>query len=356
MLGLHWRKSVGPILILFTLVLVSSCGDSSVMDSAPKGSFSIVVIPDTQRYRGLDDKHPTDDTVPLTNSVLAAHVEWISANLESQRIAFVSHLGDITIRNTVRQWEIAHRHMDEIHGKVPYGIAVGNHDMTPQGDSSLFQQYFPASRYRKFYWYGGFYAGDPLRPGHSGNNANSYQLFTAEGINFIIVHLENNAPDAVVAWANQVMTTHAGRIALISAHMDLGPLEAPRTAQDKSEAPKGRMRWSKRLEDSSNTPEQLWDKLYRKHANLLMIFSGDQSRTSAMRLDVRGDHGKIVYGLMSDYTSSGPLRIYRILPAKNRIEVITYDTKRDEVIDSSRFLPGRENHQFVIELDLEVYR
>ena len=101
------------------------------------------------------------------------------------------------------------------------------------------------------------------------------------------------------------------------------------------------MRWHKCHGERGNTPAQMWEKLYRKHPNLLMVLSGDQSRTSALRLDATGDRGNTVYGLLSDYTSSGPkLRIYRFFPDKDSIEVITYDTVRGEVIDGSTHVPG----------------
>jgi hypothetical protein len=108
------------------------------------------------------------------------------------------------------------------------------------------------------------------------------------------------------------------------------------------------MRWHKSHGDRGNSPAQLWDNLYRKHPNLLMVYSGDQSRTSALRRDAAGDHGNTVYGLMSDYTSSGPLRIYRFSPKNDTIEVITFDTTRKEVINASRHVSGREKHQFTI--------
>jgi hypothetical protein len=49
---------------------------------------------------------------------------------------------------------------------------------------------------------------------------------------------------------------------------------------------------------------------------------------------------------MSDYTSSGPLRLYRFLPAREEIQVITYDTSRREIVTSTRLLPDSASHQF----------
>ncbi len=107
---------------------------------APEGAFSIVVIPDTQQYRGRGTKAEPESQAPLTNAVFEAYVEWTVSNLDRQRIVFVSHVGDIVDINNRDQWAVARRCMDRLHGRVRYGISVGNHDMTGDGDSSLFQE------------------------------------------------------------------------------------------------------------------------------------------------------------------------------------------------------------------------
>lgn len=328
-----------------------SWAEEAKLDDAPPGSFSIVVIPDTQRYLGQGTKATPDSDDPVTNTVFEAHTRWIVQNLQKQRIAFVSHVGDIVDRNVPEQWDVARRWMDVLHGKVPYAISVGNHDMTSKGDSSLFQQYFPASRFAEFDWYGGAFQSDREEPTISGNNANSFQLFSVEGLDFIILHLECNAPDDVLQWANDLIQEHSDRIALITTHMDLGPREKPRDSRDFFDAPKGRMQWKKCHGERGNTPEQMWEKCYRKHANLLAVFAGDQSRTTAYYLKSVGDHGNTVHALTSDYTSSGPLRIYRFLPNEKKIRVITWDTTRERLCEETKFVPGRENHQFTIDWD-----
>lgn len=321
----------------------------TTLDEAPAGSFSIVVIPDTQKYLGRATKATPDSEAPVSNAVFEAHVRWIAENLQTQRVAFVSHVGDIVDRNVPEQWEVARRAMDHLHGKIPYAISVGNHDMASNGDSSLFQQYFPASRFAGFDWYAGSFRSDRTEPVFSGDNANSCVLFSAEGLEFVFLHLECNAPDDVLQWANAVLEQHFARIAMITTHMDLGPVEQPRAAGDFFGATKGRMQWKKCHGARGNTPEQMWEKCYRRHANLLAIFSGDQSRTTACYLKSVGDHGNTVHALMSDYTSSGPLRIYRFLPGENRIRVITWDTTLECLCEETRYVPGRENHQFVME-------
>jgi hypothetical protein len=319
------------------------------LDAPPPGAFTIVVIPDTQGYFGRATKNTPTSTEPLTNPVFENHTRWIAEKRQQQAIVFVAHVGDIVDINNEEQWQLARACLDRLHGVVPYALAVGNHDMKANGDSSLFQKYFGAERFEKFSWYGGTFKPADAAQIVSANNANSYQLFAAGGLEFVHLALECNAPDDVVAWADGVLRKYANRRALITTHMDLGPLEKPKSDAGFVEDPKGRMRWVKIHGSRGNSPQQLWDKLYRHHPNLAFIFSGDQSRTTALTLAANGSVGNMVRSLLSDYTSSGPLRLYRFLPAENKVQVITYDTTRRAIVDTTRYVKDRNEHQFTID-------
>src|SRR3569833_4430051 len=84
-------------------------GEDAQLEPAPAGSFPLVVIPDTQGYRGAGTKATAGATEPVTNDYFATHTSWIVDNLARQRIAFVSHVGDIVDKNTTAQWEVARR-------------------------------------------------------------------------------------------------------------------------------------------------------------------------------------------------------------------------------------------------------
>ena len=318
---------------------------------APEGSFSIVVIPDTQHYRGKGTKSTPKSDAALTNAVFDSYTQWASDNLERQRIVFVSHAGDIVDKNTPEQWELAQRCMDRFHGRVPYGIAVGNHDMTGAGDSSLFQRYFAASRFKDFAWYGGCFTNDGEDQSTSGNNANSYQLFAAQGMKFVFVHLECNAPDNVLAWADQVFERHADRRALVTTHMGLGPRDRPKKPRDYFDTPKGRMQWKKRHRERGNTPEQMWQKCFRKHKNLFIVFCGDQSRTQAMHQTTPGEHGNPIHEVLSDYGPYG-LRLCTFLPKQNLIQIRTYNPVSGKLCEKTKILPDRAEHQFSLRYDM----
>ena len=340
------------LLLLWSVWFAAASWAGSPLSPAPQGSFSIVVIPDSQCYKGRGAKATPLSQDPVTNAGLEAETRWIADNLERQRIVFVSHVGDIVDKNTPEQWEVARRCMDHIHGRVPYGISLGNHDTGRKSESTLFQQYFPRSRFAEFKWYGGCFEPAEKDSVASGNNSNSCQLFSAAGLNFVILHLECNAPDEILSWADGVFEKYADRRALVTTHMDLGPLEKPKTIQDYATAPTGRMKWAKKYGSRGNTPDQMWQKCFRKHANLSMIFSGDQGEVTALWQKAAGDHGNTVYELLSDYSLPGVIRINRFLPAQNQIQVITYDTLKDALCEGTKAKPGRENHQFTIPYDM----
>ncbi len=345
------RHHILPVLLAIFLLFAPMA--VAELAPAPEGSFTIAVIPDTQHYRGRATKSQPDSEDPVTNPNFQALTPWIVENLESQRIVFVTHVGDIVDINNHDQWTIARECMDHLHGVVPYGISVGNHDMVRSGDSSLFQEYFGAERYAEFDWYGGYYAGNPeLGPAVSGNNANSYQLISAEGVDLLLMHLECNAPDDVLEWAAGVLEAHPDRRAFITTHMYLGPLERPDTAEGWFDDPRGRMVWHKCHGARGNTPQQMWEKLFSRHPNIMTVQAGDQSRTQSIRYEAEGEHGNIVHEMMFDYGGGRHIRLLRFHPAENRIEAITWDTREEELTAPTSRVEDPDQWQFTLEYDL----
>ncbi len=340
-----------PAMLVSLAVSAEQSAVAGELLSAPDGSFSIVIIPDTQHYRGSGTKEASEDDGPLTNQVFESWTDWIAANLHRQRIAFVSHVGDIVDINNRAQWALARRCMDKLHGRVPYGISVGNHDMTGDGDSSLFQEVFPKSRFAAFKWYGGCFEKPSDATGISGNNANSVQLFEAAGMKFVALHLECNAPNDVLQWANSIMRHHGDRRAMIITHMGLGPRDKPTTGQDYFDAPKGRMTWTKRHGKRGNSAQQMWEKCFKMHDNLFLICCGDQSRTQAMRQESIGQQGNTVHELLSDYGAVG-LRVMRFIPTKNLIEVRTWDPLKGVLCESTQIVKDRNQHQFTLSYEM----
>ena len=83
---------------LAALVLGIAAGRAEKLPPLPDGAFTYVVVPDTQLYRGEGahvKKGKKPQSGPTRNPAFASRIDWIAANIEKEKIAFVSHVGDI---------------------------------------------------------------------------------------------------------------------------------------------------------------------------------------------------------------------------------------------------------------------
>jgi hypothetical protein len=313
------------------------------LPALPDGAFTVAVIPDSQQYRGLNTKAEPDSKDPLTNVVFDTQTKWLAEHVADQKIVFVSHVGDIVDRNKPDQWALAQKCMDTLHGKVPYGISVGNHDMINKtGDASLFQAHFPASRFSGMNWYGG----------NLDNNVCSFQTFEAQGLECLWIHLPCNAPDRMLHWADEVMDGHPRKLCFVTTHMYLGPLEKPEDEDAFFTGPKGVMRWSKCYGKEGNAAVATWEKCFSRHANLVAVCCGDQSRSQAMHMSQTGAAGNTVHSMLSDY-GPGELRLLRFNPAIGRIDVVTCNPLTQSLCKSTRVVKDEREHQYSLDVQFK---
>jgi hypothetical protein len=273
----------------------------------PGEDFTLVLLPDTQVYA---ERFP--DT-------FLGQTQWIVDNRDALNIAAVLHLGDLVETASVTaQWEVADAAFDILDSapELPYGLAVGNHDQTPDGNPSgtqNFDRYFPVSRYDGIVpWYGGHFGDD---------NDNHYVLFSGGGLDFVAVFLEydDGADPAVLAWADGVLKRYADRRTILVTHFTmfsslLGNLFS----------------WQ-----GLPTYEALKD-----NPNLFLMLGGHFCETG-QRTDVFEGH--VVHSLVSNYQcrpngGDGWLRLLEFSPAANSIRVRTYSPTRDEFLTE----PGQE--------------
>ena len=330
------------------------------------GAFTYAVIPDTQRYLGEGCGWEGLGAEGRTrNPAFESRVQWLVDHIKDQRIAFVSHVGDITDKNNDSQWKYVSDLMGRFEGKVPFGITAGNHDMTDTGDTSLFRKYYPVERFSKYPWYAGNFEGYTTARGlfKCGGVADTCQLFEAGGERFVVLHLECNAPDKVLAWVDSMLDKHADRHAIVCTHAYLGPLEAGyrNYARDVMHGPYvkripdallGRMRWITANVPDGNTGEDMWRKCFSKHKNLFLVVCGDQSAVMTFRQTSVGEGGNVVSECIQDYPRTSDdsdwLRLYRINPKAGRIDVITYSPRQDTICQECTFFDKPVYHQFTL--------
>jgi Concanavalin A-like lectin/glucanases superfamily/FlgD Ig-like domain/Fibronectin type III domain len=276
------------------------------LTGGPAGpDFTLIGQPDTQYYTG--------ELNGGTNAILLSINNWIVANRASRNIAYVATLGDCVEHgdnggNDI-EWQHADAGYDLIENPattglpegIPYGITVGNHDQSPNGDpqgtTTFYNQYFGASRFQGRGYYGGHYGSD---------NDNWYDFFSAGGMDFIVISFEyDTTPDqAILDWADGLLTTYSNRRAIILSHW---------IANTGNPA-------------SFSTQGQTIYNAMRGHSNLFLMLCGHVPG-EGRRQDTF--NGVTVNTLMSDYQGrtnggNGWMRIMTFSPANNTVEVETY--------------------------------
>jgi hypothetical protein len=263
-------------------------GPLSVTFYAKPASFTVVHIPDTQSYAA---------TYP---AIFDEITTWIVESWHDLGGAYAVHVGDIVEDGmSSEQWEVASAAMAILEDPassglvdgVPYGILPGNHDTL--GD---FDRYFGPGRFEGRWYYTGHY------PSYS--NHNNYTLYSAGGMDFIQINLENNPAQGALNWADALLKAHSGRRGIVASHSIL----LWRQSDQGAWMPSGQAIF-----------EQLGD-----NANMFMILGG-HSRCETKRIDVSAS-GTTVYTLVADYTNeaNGNIRLVAFSPAENLIHVRTY--------------------------------
>ena len=283
---------------LLTLLLVLS---ATLVSAAP---FTVVLLPDTQNY---SEKYP---------GTYMAQTQWIVESAKAENIKFAIHLGDIVQHaGNEQQWQVAdisHALMEQGRKSVPYSVVPGNHDMDKEEktlirDTTLYDKYFPPSRFERHAWYGG----------HMGsNNANNFCTFKADDMKFLVLSLEFAPPAKTLEWASRVLDGHPEHRVIVATHYHMRP-----DGRGKDDTVYGL---------GGNAGEKLWDNLISKHENIFMVVSGHVlglHHTTSLN-----DAGKPVHEILCDYQGypnggDGWLQSLRFVPKEDKIYVNAYSPK-----------------------------
>ncbi len=176
--------------------------------------FTVVVLPDTQYYTrpGDDPKYFYDQT------------KWIMENAEAYNIVGVIHNGDIVDNASVEsQWVVADTAMKTLERSsarfpdgMPYGVAAGNHDQSPNGTvggTTNYNKYFGTSRFANRSYFGGTYA--------SGKMDEHWFTFNAGGLDFVVVDLQFSREarePAVLEWTRSIFQQHPDAFGIVNSH------------------------------------------------------------------------------------------------------------------------------------------
>lgn len=315
--GCTWGR-LASLCALAVIVSPAAAAPPTYQTDAP---FSIVMLPDTQQY---SRKFP---------ELFLAQMQWIKENRDQENIVFVTHVGDVVNdrKKATNQWMVAQEAMSVLDGVVPWGVAIGNHDYDNTAcrpdQATAFLERFGPQRFRGYPWFGGA----------SANGLNTCQLFSAGGLDLLILHLELDVSDAAMAWAEEMLRAHPQRAAIVTTHSYLNGVS-------------GTNGYNRAVSRHGNPAEAVWNKLVRCQPQIFLVLCGHHQQTVAYHQVSTNRVGARVVEMLADYQKwhnggDAWLRLLRFIPAQREIQVRTYSPAL------RRFLT-EPKHQFTVPWDL----
>jgi hypothetical protein len=259
--------------------------------------FRLIVMPDSQ------------NAVQTWPHLVTKMTEWIVKNRKQLNIQYVLHVGDmVQTGDDESQWRNFDASMKVLDGKVPYVLAMGNHDYGKapgRRGRTLFDRYFPANRFEKL----------PHVPTASADQGNDYRTFHAADRDWLIVAMPFLPSEGQLDGADRVVAQHPRHRTIILTHSYL-----THTGRDKS-------------------GERIWQKLVKKHANISLVFCG---HLSTVHFVSQGDHGNKVYEMLFDWQNdrqpdpNSYFAIVTIDPEAATISVRSYSPALDKYLTDPR--------------------
>lgn len=269
----------------------SSGGRSRFDEESPR--FALAVLPDTQYLFDADSADPE----PLRETF-----RYLAAERAEANIAFMTHLGDVTEHGTEEEIGLAADTFRTIHGKVPYSVLAGNHDIRSstddqRGDSAYLDAFGPER-----------YASMPTFRGASPDGYNSYHVLRAAGREWLVLALDWRVSDKGLSWAQGVLDAHPTLPAILTTH-DIAWSDDDGAAQ------------------LSGNGTRLWDGLIRGNDQIFLALGGHYwppGRT-VLTNDADNDvHVHITNYQDRYYGGAGMIRMYGFDVVRNVIDVQTF--------------------------------
>lgn len=260
-------------------------------------TFTFAVVPDTQLE------------VLKSNDVrLAARNRWLA----TQHVSFVAQTGDLVNWDTDahEQYQRAKDAMSVLSDhKIPYTVAVGNHDTMATGhggsarpgktselvrDTKTLNHYFTAADFGD--------VGGAFEPGKIDN---VYTTYAAGNEKWMVITLEFCARKPVIDWARSVVASHPDYNVIISTHYFL----TGKATIGQDNAGYG-----------ATTPQYVYDRLVSQYPNIKMVFSGHVGYAQKSRVDT-GVHGNKIHSFLTTFHEG----------LTNPVRMLTVDTTKDTV-------------------------
>ncbi len=267
--------------------------------------FAFAVMPDTQQ-----------EVLNASDTRFRHRTNWLVANRSTLDLRFVTHSGDVVNWDTPdhSQYVIARDAMRPLEtAGIPHSLAIGNHDTQATGvgggardpartrelvrDTTVFNQYFTPAQY-------GALAGQF----EAGKVDNSYSLFEAGGVYWMVMTLELWPRVEVVNWAKASVAAHPRHNVIVVTHDYID----------------GNGNIEQSAGYGATSPQYLFDNLIKQYANVRFVFSG-HTGIAGYRTDT-GVNGNRIHTFLQTFHSNttNPVRLVEVDTAANSLHTWIY--------------------------------
>lgn len=256
--------------------------------------------------------------------------EWIRDNKEEKKIAFSVGLGDVTEKNSQREYLNAIEAYDKIDGTVPFSIIRGNHDRSGYS-SEIYDTYITQEKYS-----------DEITGSYDSSMLNTYRILKVGEVDYLFMNLDYLLADEVIAWANDVIAEHPECHVIVSTHIYMSNTGSYYKLDGNSGIGK--------KYGAKNNGEVLWDKLLSRHENIVMLICGHNPTDDIYYRQREGINGNKVTEILIDpqstdknYTGTGLVAMFYFSKDGKHLDVQYYSTAKDAFF--------KTNNQFSLDLD-----
>ena len=233
--------------------------------------------------------------------------DWLVGQAKQRKMKFVFGLGDITQHNTTEQWEIGMDAITRLDGVVDYSIIRGNHD-----GSENYNNYVTVNDFS-----------DMADGMYQGNLLNYYRTFKVGEIDYLLLVLDYDPSDDALAWANDVVAGYPNHQVIVTTH-------------------------SYMYADGVYTNDggvDVWNKLVRKHENIVMVVCGHIHCDQVIKTEAVGDKGNRIVQVLTNHQDvegaekpTGMVTMMYFSQDGRNVQVETYATLQNQwLLDVSQF-------------------
>lgn len=257
----------------------------------------------------------------------------LTTRAKQNKLAYTFSVGDLVQDPTDVQFQTARDAFAQFDDAgLPYAFVPGNHDYdrytgdipSDKSDTKL-NRYFSYDDYKDMPTFGGARV--------VGNMVNTFHIFEAGGVEYLMMALEDAPTPEVLAWADDVISSFPNRRTIIVTH-------------DYFLRPTGNSI------PKSAPGEAVWE-MAKKHANIFMIVCGHRSTLDPVFVMGTGDNGNKIMQIMICFQSTldengdnVPVAFFmRFNEAKKTINFSLINPVNDKLFNGNQFTTSFEDEK-----------